>query len=91
MCSLADSKCPLDDGYLEDILPSSVPVLCEIAVNEDLPKEVRTRAFAAIGRYASEEDRPFNLPTLLAEKAYKGLDRLDQLRADKAYKDRFPK
>ncbi|MBQ7623806.1 MAG: DUF4173 domain-containing protein [Clostridia bacterium] len=89
-CLLEGTSYKLDAGYLGELAPSSVPVLCEIAQNENLTEETRTAALAEIGRYALNDKRPFCLPGVLAQKAYKKLDRETQLRAVAAYGGLYP-
>ena len=89
-CRLADPACSLDVEYLGQLSPSSVPVLCEIYGNEDLPDSIRDAALREIGGYAAREDHPFNLPELKAEKAYAALGRETQLQAAVAFDGFIP-
>ena len=84
-CYLKNSKITLDVEYLGALAPSSVPTLCEIAENGDLPADLRASALRELGKYAAEDDRPYNLPAILASRAYEGLNRKTQLRAAVAY------
>ena len=90
-CLLSGTTNSIDVDYLGKLSPSSVPVLCEIAENGKLPDKTRDAALAEIGEYAAREDKPFTLPVLLAEKAYRSLDREDQLAAAVAYDGYFPR
>ena len=89
-CQLADTEYSLDVEYLGQLSPSSVPVLCEVYGNEDLPDSIRDAALRELGGYAARDVRPFNLPELKAEKAYAALDRETQLQAAVAYDGLFP-
>ncbi len=74
-CLLTGTTYKLDVDYLGELTPSSVPVLCEVAQNDNLSDELRRSALEVIDRYKSEAKRPNNLPSLLADKAIKGLKR----------------
>ena len=80
-CAIEGSTHELDVNYLAEHTPSSVPVLCEIVENGDLSDYTRNTALGAIGGFADQNDHTFNLPTILAERAYNALDRETQLRA----------
>ena len=73
-CYIAGTASEIDVEYLGRLAPSSVPVLCEIAEDENVPGEIREKASGEVDRYFAEKketyDLPsFNLPSILAERA----------------------
>ena len=90
-CYLSGKTQELDTDYLGRLAPSSVPVLCEIVRNAEIPDNVYRYALFELGRYAAEARRPQNLPDLLAEKAYNGLNSDTRLAAAMAYDALYPR
>ncbi len=90
-CYLSGRTQELDTEYLGKLSPSSVPVLCEIVKNGAVPGDVRSSALFELGRYAAEAGRPQNLPELLAERAYDGLDNDTRLKAARSYDNLYPR
>lgn len=84
-CHLAGTTYEMDTDYLGRLLPSSVPVLCEIAENDGIGEDVRKGALLQLGKYAAKAAHPDNLPSILANRAYKSLDRGMQLKAAVLY------
>ena len=80
-CRIAGTTNELDVDYLGKLSPSSIPVLCEIAENGDLPENVRASALREIGKYAASAKHPDNMPSILARKAYNSLEHGTKLSA----------
>ena len=82
-CYISGKTQELDTEYLGKLAPSSVPVLCDIVQNEEIPENIRKSALAQLGEYAANSGSSVNLPGMLADKAYNELDNDTRAEAEK--------